>query len=473
MFPLFLVGPFAAAALAYFLRGSRARNALFGGYCLAHLAVVSRFWAVRPGPLSGEILVLDDLGLLFVTVVALLYALVALYTPTYLAAKGTPSNRVLVPCTLALLGVMDVALSTRHYGLLWVALEASTLASAPLIAHRVTPKKLEATWKYLLLCSVGIALALLGTFFLGISASAVEGPAADLTVSSMVSAAPRLSLPWLKGAFVFLLVGYGTKLGLAPLHTWLPDAYAEAPSPISALFSGALSNCAFLGILRVLPILEAAGAGTFGRDLLVLLGLLSLTVAAAFVLGQADLKRMLAYSSIENMGILALGVGIGGMGNYGALLHAVNHALVKTLLFLAVGNVLILCGTRAVGEVSGLLRRAPRTGALLALGFVAIVGTPPFGPFLSELTILRAALDQGLGLVALLYLVLLGATFVGMAGVTLSVLQGTPSEVAKPKEPLALLIPPGLLALGVLGLGLWIPAPVEALLRAAASGIGG
>lgn len=474
MLTAFLGAPFAAALAAYVLPRDRWRNALLAAYSLAHLGAVGAFWAARPAPVGGEVLVLDDLGLLFLTVTAVLYALVNLYTPTYLARKGTPSNRVFVPCTLALLGAMDLVASTRHFGLLWVAVEASTLASAPLIAHRVTPAKLEATWKYLLLCSVGIALALLGTFFLGIGAAALPGESEDFTVSALRAGAGALSVPWLKGAFVFLLVGYGTKLGLAPLHSWLPDAYSEAPSPVSALFSGALSNCAFLGILRVLPVLDAAGLGPFGRHLLVLFGLLSLLVAAAFILGQRDLKRMLAYSSIENMGILALGVGLGGLGTYGALLHAVNHSLVKSLLFLAAGNVLILCGTRTVGELKGLGRRAPRTSALFLIGFLAIAGTPPFGPFLSEFTIFRAAVDQGQGWIAGLYLALLAAVFVGMAAIVLNVVQGEPGDGAGPvREPWALVAPPAALALGVLGLGLMIPGPLESLLRGASLAAGG
>jgi hydrogenase-4 component F len=469
-----LAGPFLAAAVAYLLPRDGQRNALLVAYPLAHLIAVLACWTWPPAPLGGEVLILDDLGRLFLTVTAVLYALVGLYTPSYLALKGTPSNRIFVPCVLALLGAMDLVTATRHFGVLWVAVEASTLASAPLIAHRVTPAKLEATWKYLLLCSVGIALALLGTFFLGISASGIEGAPVDFTVTALAAAAPVLSLRWLKGSFVLLLVGYGTKLGLAPMHSWLPDAYSEAPSPVSALFSGALSSCAFLGILRVLPVLDAAGLGPWGRNLLILLGLVSLAVAAAFTLGQADLKRMLSYSSIENMGILALGVGLGGLGTYGALLHAVNHALAKALLFLSAGNVLLFCGTRSVGALKGLGRRAPWTGALFTVGFLAIVGSPPFGLFLSEFTILRAALEQGRPVVAALYLVLLAAVFVGMAGVMLNVLQGHPEEgTPVAHEPPALIWPPAVLALGVLVLGVVIPAPLESLLQGAARSLGG
>ncbi|MHB8763415.1 MAG: proton-conducting transporter transmembrane domain-containing protein, partial [Deferrisomatales bacterium] len=425
--------PFAAALLAWALPGDRSRLGLLLGASAAHLALVAGFWRVRPPALGGEALALDDLGLLFLTVTSVVFALVSLYTPAYLERKGRGSTRVYVSCSLALLGAMGMVCSTRHFGLLWVAIEASTLAGAPLIAHRLTPAKLEATWKYLLLCSVGVALALLGTFFLGLSAAGLPGGGVpDLTVSALQAAAPGLSVPWLKGSFVLLLVGYGTKMGLAPLHAWLPDAYGEAPSPTSALFSGALSNCAFLGVLRALPVLEGAGLGGFGRGLLLLLGFASLVVAAGFILGQADLKRMLAYSSVENYGIMAVGVGLGGVGTYGALLHAVNHSVAKVLLFLLAGNVLVLHGTRTIAALRGVAKRTPWTGALFAAGFLAIAGSPPFGPFLSEFTILRAALDGRGGGLAVLYLLLLGASFVGLTTGTLAVLQGEPAGPAPP-----------------------------------------
>jgi hydrogenase-4 component F len=471
MFSAFLAAPFVAALVGFGLPWHRARIGLLIGFAVTHLAAVGWFWGHPPAPVGGEILALDALGLLMLTVMSAVFAVVALYTPGYLKRKGHPTTRTYVACSLALLGAMSLAASTRHFGVLWVAIEASTLASAPLVSHRLSAAKLEATWKYLLLCSVGVALALLGTFFLGIGATTAPRPAHELTVTAVTAAAPVISIVWLRVAFVLLLVGYGTKMGLAPLHFWLPDAYSEAPSPASALFSGALSNAAFLGVLRVLPVMTAAGQGPFARNLLVLLGFVSLAVAAGFIFHQRDLKRMMAYSSVENYGILALGVGLGGIGSYGALLHAVNHALVKTLLFLVAGNVLVLCGTRSVGELRGLAARAPRTGALLAAGFLAIAGTPPFGPFWSEFTVLRAALDRPW--LAVLYLGLLGVVFVGMALVVLRVLHGARDEAERPAEPWSLLGPPALLLVGVLALGVVIPAPLEAVLRAAASSLGG
>lgn len=471
----FLALPFAAALLGLALPRERGRLAVLAGAALAHLAGTASFWVRRPGaPMAmggGQVLVVDDLGLLVLTLVSAVFALAALYTPGYLAGKGLRTTRTYVGCSLALLGAMSLAACTRHYGVLWVAVEASTLASAPLIAHRVTPAKLEATWKYLVLCSVGVALALLGTFFLGLGAVTAATPARELTVTALVAAAPSIPAPWLRAAFVLLLVGYGTKMGLAPLHMWLPDAYAEAPSPASAVLSGALSNVAFLAALRALPVLDAAGQGAFARGLLLTLGLASLVVAAAFVIRQRDLKRLFAYSSIENYGVLALGVGLGGAGTYGALLHAVNHSLAKTVVFFVAGNVLVLCGSRSVESLSGVARRAPWTGALLAGGVLAIAGSPPFGLFWSELTILRAALATPW--IAVAYLALLGATFVGMAQATLGVLHGDEDGAASVGEPWSLVVPPAALLLGVLALGFFVPAPLEALLQGAARVLGG
>jgi hydrogenase-4 component F len=237
---------------------------------------------------------------------------------------------------------------------------------------------------------------------------------------------------------ILFLVGYGTKMGLAPLHTWLPDAHSEAPSVVSALLSGALLNCAFLGILRVQQVCAAAGIAAFGQELLVGFGLLSMAVAAVFIPGQSDYKRMLAYSSIEHMGILALGVGVGGGGTFGALLHAVGHAATKAMLFLTAGNILAAYRTKSTAEVRGVLRVLPVSGALWVIGFFAITGSPPFGPFLSELTILRAMLDQGHPWIAAMFLALLAVIFVGMAGIVLEMAQGAPApEMAGPahREP--------------------------------------
>ena len=296
-----------------------------------------------------------------------------------------------------------------------------------------------------------------------------------MLLSDLMTDAALLQPGWLRAGFILLLVGYGTKMGLAPLHTWLPDAHAEAPSVASALLSGALLNCAFLGILRGQQLLGAAGLAPFGRELLVVLGLVSMTFGAVFVIRQADFKRLLAYSSVEHMGIMALGVGLGGAATFGALLHAVNHSVAKGMLFLVSGNLLAAYRTKSTVVVRGAVRVLPVSGVLWLVGLFAITGSPPFGTFLSELTILKGALDAGRWWVAAGYLVLLGAVFAGMGRIMVRMAQGEPGEgvaVGQREAWSAVLGPAVLLALALL-LGLWIPRGLAELLGVAGQLVGG
>ncbi len=265
-------------------------------------------------------------------------------------------------------------------------------------------------------------------------------------------------------------------MGLAPLHTWLPDAHSESPSVISALLSGALLNCAFLGILRLQQVGVAAGEIVFGQQLLVGFGLISMGVAAVFILGQTDYKRLLAYSSVEHMGILALGVGLGGAGSFGAMFHAINHSFTKAMLFFVAGNILAMYQTKTIGQVRGVLRRSPVTGALWIAGFLAITGTPPFGPFLSEFTILKAAFDNGSPVVGIIYLLLLAIIFIGMATAFLGMAQGQSETAPIAKSTgrsLLALSPPAVLGALVLGLGFYLPPTVSDLLHQIAQSLGG
>jgi hydrogenase-4 component F len=358
---------------------------------------------------------------------------------------------------------------SHHLALLWVGMEGTTLALAPLIFHRRDRRSLEAVWKYLVISSVGIALALLGTFFLATAQGDLGPGMRPLVLDDLVTGAAQLHPAWLKAAFVFLLVGYGTKLGLAPMHTWKPDTYGEAPALVSALMAGGLTSCAFLGIARATEVVSAAGLASFARPPLVAFGLLSLGVAAAFVIGQSDIKRLLAYSSVEHVGLLVLGLGIGGVGAYGSMLHLVNNALVKGLLFLAVGNAALVASPRG-----GLLRTAPASGALLLIGLFAVTGSPPFGMFLSELTILRATWGGGHAWIGLAVLVLLALIFIGIASMMLEMLYGSGPAAAPPvRESRWLLAGPAALALGALVLGVAIPGPLQDLLSRAAGALGG
>ncbi|MCW5803863.1 MAG: hydrogenase [Deltaproteobacteria bacterium] len=455
----FLVAfPLVVAGAAMLVPSARVRAWMVPATAQIHAAVTA--WVVIdvPAPMFESWLQLGPLGRVILGLLSAHYLVCSLYVPTYLAARAERPNRAFCACMIALLGTMSLVPISHHLGLMWVGIETSTLATAPLIYFNKTPRSLEAVWKYLLIGSVGVAFALFGSFFLA-SAAVHNGVDTSLLFEDLVRDAPRLSKPWLHSAFVVLLVGYGTKIGLAPMHTWKPDVYGEAPSVVGALLSGGMATCAFCALLRFLQISNAAGEGEgdVARDLLLVFGLLSMAVAAAFMILQRDYKRMLAYSSVEHMGIIAIGLGLGGLGTYGALLHLINNSFGKAVMFLAAGNIHRACGSRLVTDTIGAIRRVPASGALFLLGLFAVTGSPPFGMFLSELAILRAAFD-GSYVVAALVLVLLATAFVGMSSVVIKVVHGGPAgEVAREREPFLSIAPP-LAALAVLlALGIYLP----------------
>jgi hydrogenase-4 component F len=430
---------------------------------------------LEPGPALGGWLAVDPAGLLALSTLTAVFVASAAYAQGYLAVHPERDNRVFVGSLLVLLAAMTGVTLAQHLGLLWVIIEVSTLATAPLIYFRHDARSLEATWKYLMVCSLGIALALLGTFFLALSSAGPEGPR-TLLLRDLVAAGGVLSRPWLRTAFVFLLAGYGTKMGLAPFHAWKPDAYGEAPGVLGALLSGGVSNVAFLALVRVTGVCQAAGEGGFARAALLGIGLLSMAVAAVFLVGQRDLKRLLAYSSVEHMGILALGVGLGGAASAGAFFHMVNNGLTKGVLFLSVGNIHRAFGSKDADRVRGAARRLPVSGPLFLAGFLAVTGSPPFAPFFSELAILGGALRGGRPLVAAAFLALLALIFVAMGSTVLRVVQGDPGaeEVEKGFGDVAWTAgPPLALLLLVLALGLWVPSGFSGLLEAAAASVRG
>lgn len=468
-----------------------ARRMLLVAVAVTHAAAVTAAWLDRPGPMLGGWIALDAPGLLFLTVTSALFLAAAAYATGYLKRESDIERRrdfitgvpfvnqpeaVFIAGLLLFLGAMSLVAVSQHLGLLWAAVEGTTLASAPLIYFHQQKRALEAAWKYLVISSVGIALALLGTMFVSVAASAGGGGVDALVVGDLVDRAGSMDVSWLKAAFILVLVGYGTKMGLAPLHTWLPDAHSEAPSLVSALLSGALLNTAFLGIMRVAQVCNAAGLDGFTSQLLILFGALSMGVAAVFVLRQPDYKRMLAYSSVEHMGVLAFGVGVGGAATYGAMFHAVNHSVVKGMLFLLSGNILAVFGTKAAPVVTGLVRVLPVTGMLWLAGFLAITGSPPFGTFYSELAILKGGLDQGRWGISAVYLALLAMVFLGMASAMLHMAHGrvsTSMQGRSRRESLLAVAPPATLGLAALLLGLYLPAPLEDVLRESAHLFGG
>jgi hydrogenase-4 component F len=467
---LLILLPVAAGLLAYLGPAPRTRNALLVGTAALHTAGVALLWR-RPGlAAAGGWLAVDPLGLTVLTIVSVLFLAVATYALGFLRLERQRGGRVFVTCLLGFLAAASLVALAHHLALVWIGMEATTLSLAPLVFHRHDRRSLEAVWKYLVLSSVGIGLALLGTFFL--ASAQVQGR--PLILEDLVRYAGSLQPGLLRGSFIFLLVGYGTKMGLAPLHAWKPDTYGEAPSLVAGLMAGALTSCAFLGLARAVSIMTAAGQSEFMRPPLLAIGIVSMVVSAAFIIGQTDLKRLLAYSSVEHMGILVLALAIGGVGSYGAMLHLINNGLAKGLTFLAVGNVVIFYRTSEAAAIRGVLQRAPWTGVLLIVGLFAITGSPPFGMFVSELTILGAAIRGGFVWLAVIMIVLLAIIFVGMARMILDVAYGKPAEPGEPAaESRSLIAGPLVLAAIVLMLGLYLPAPLRAVLGEAARALGG
>jgi hydrogenase-4 component F len=472
---LVVLAPLLLAALAFALPRAGWRPPVLVAGALLHAAGVAGLWA-RPAPPPRDAWWgVDPAGLLALTVTSALFLACAAYAVGYLARRKDRDNRAFVGGLLLLLGAVSAVALAQHLGLLWVAIEITTLSTAPLIYFNRNERSLEAAWKYLVVCSVGITMALIGTFLLALASAAPGGPR-TLALGELVAAGPALSAPWLRVAFVFFLAGYGTKMGLAPFHAWKPDAYGEAPGLLGALLSGAVTAVAFVALVRVLRVCEAAGVGPFARQGLVAIGLLSLVVAAVFVVGQRDFKRMLAYSSVEHMGILVLGVGIGGAATSGAFFHLVANGLTKGVLFLAAGNIHRAFGSKRIEVVRGAARILPVSGPVFLAAFLAITGSPPFAPFFSEFAILSGAIREGAWVPAAALLLALSVIFVGMGATVLGVVQGAPPEElpgARFTDSLLTAGPPLLLMAAVLALGLWVPEPLRAAFAAAAASIGG
>lgn len=394
MILLLILIPLLAAAITFTIPDNKLRPWMLPLTASAHLGLAA--WLLPQGDqwLPGRWLAIDPLSRIFVGVISLVFFLCALYAPAYLRARDERPNRVMCTCLLVFLGMISLVTMSHHLGLMWVAMEATTLVTAPCIYFNHNSRSLEATWKYLLIGSVGIAIALLGSFFLAYS-MIEAGSESTLLFDELVEHSHKLSLPWLHASFVLLVVGYGTKMGLAPMHTWKPDAYGEAPGIIGALLAGGLTTCAFLCVLRFFHVAHIAHDDAYAQRILLFLGLLSMGTAAVFMARQKDIKRCLAYSSVEHMGMLAFGIGIGGAAVNGALLHVLHNSICKVGLFLAAGNIHRAYGSKSTDEVQGVLRRLPVTGVLLLIGFFAVTGSPLFGPFVSEYQMLTSALAAG------------------------------------------------------------------------------
>jgi hydrogenase-4 component F len=453
-------------------------------------AVVSLFTLIAASVLTARVIsegpmvvadgwfFIDSFNVFLVTLTAFVAFTTALFSRPYMRIEkehGRLSDarlRLYHSSYQIFIGMMVLALTTNNMGILWVSMEGATLATVLLVSLYRTPAALEAAWKYFILCGVGIALALFGTILLYFAAEKVLGSGGTaLTWTHLNAVKAQLEPTVLQLAFVFLLVGYGTKVGLAPLHSWLPDAHAEGPTPVSAVLSGLLLNVALYAVMRSKVLVDGALGNHMAGNLMMGFGLLSVVLAAFLIKRQTDVKRMFAYSSIEHMGLITFAFGMGGpVANFAALLHMTMHSLTKSAIFFAVGHATQKAGTQLMDGIRGLIQTNPTLGWGLMLGTIAILGMPPFGVFASEFLIITTAMHEHPWATPLLLLAL-GVAFASIFGKVQPMVFG---ETALPKLPYQPALMPVFLHLGlVLMLGLFIPPYLAAWYRQAAQLLGG
>jgi hydrogenase-4 component F len=446
----------------------------FVATCVLTVGVIS------DGPLfawSREFYI-DPLNVFLVTLTAFVGLTTAIFSRPYMRVerdhgKMTPSRMRLYHSMYQLFSfTMLIALTTNNLGILWVAMEAATLTTVLLVSVYRTPASLEAAWKYFILCGVGIAQALFGTVLLYMAAEKVIGlEGGALLWTNLDAVKARLDPTIITLAFAFLFIGYGTKVGLVPMHNWLPDAHAEGPTPVSAVLSGLLLNVAVYALLRCKVLTDGALQSPLAGHLMMAFGLLSVVVAAFFLSRQKDVKRMFAYSSIEHMGLITFAFGMGGpIANYAGLLHMTVHSLIKSGIFFAVGHATQKAGTQNMADIRGLIKVSPTVGWGLMLGSLAILGMPPFGVFASEFLILTTAMREQPWATPFLLLAL-GVAFASVFSRVQPMVFGDTS--VKPlRHPPALVPVFAHLGLGLM-LGLYIPPYLDAWYRQAAQMIGG
>lgn len=410
----------------------------------------------------------DALGAIVMLIIAGVGFVVTVYSVAYLrreTAKGiiglTRTRQYFILLDL-FLAAMFLAVATSNPIVTWIGIEATTLSTAFLISFYNKPSAMEGAWKYLIINSVGLLLGFLGTLLFLTSLQAASEHTL-ITWSSLLANASSLDPFVAKIAFIFVFIGYGVKAGFAPLHTWLPDAHSKAPAPISALLSGVLLNVAFFTILKFKIITGASVGDEFASTIFVGFGLLSIAVAAMIIFVQRSYKRLLAYSSIENMGIMALGFGFGGLGAFAAVLHMLYHSFIKSALFLLSGNFLLAFSSSKIKNVRGALSVIPLTSVLFLVGIFAIAGTPPFGMFLTKLTVLSSGMGLHL-VVVVVALLLFAIVFMGLFKHASAMLFGEkPEDINKEKESVWLVLPPIVLLAAALYFSIHTPDVLRTL----------
>ena len=460
-----LVLPALGAALLALLRDERKGAWLNALVSFLTFACALALIGERPAP--GPYLIVDDLNAVFILVSTLVGFTTSVFSASYIAHELESGHltqahlRFYHAMYQMLMFGMNLALLSNNVGLMWVAVELATLTTVVMVGIYRTPAALEAAWKYFLLGSVGIALALFGTILVYLAARATVGEGLDaMAWDILVANAHAFDPALLNLAFVFLLLGYGTKVGLVPLHAWLPDAHAEGPTPISAVLSGLLLNVALFAVLRFKGIMSANPAALAPGPLMVTLGLSSVVFAAFMLYRRQDIKRLFAYSSIEHMGIITFAFGMGGtLANFAGLLHMTLHSLTKSAIFFCVGHIAQAKGTQRMADIRGLTVSHPALGWTLSLGVVAIAGLPPMGLFMTEFLIVTSTFARAPVLAVILglaLLVALGALLLRLNGLAFGEPDGRNDPVKASFLPVALH-----LAL-VLVAGIWLPPALVA-----------
>ena len=470
-----LLFPIIACLLMFIIRNKTFDCFMINAYAIVH-SVITTLLALNIGrETSQPYFAVDNTNLIFLIVLSLVFLMVAFYNNGYVKTFEYPDRRIRNYSMMILIFVLAMTgtILSTDLGIAWVLVEATTLSSAYLIYFNKTKHSIEAAWKYVFICSIGIALAFVGIILLNISTGSVN----TLNFAHLYRCASSFDHNWLTLAFVFMLFGFGAKMGLAPIHFWLPDAHSEAPSPISALLSATLLNSAFLLIVRAFKIMTLADCTGYARFMLFIMGFISLFVTAVFVYHIRNYKRMLAYSSIENMGILAIGTALGGFAYYAVILHLIGHSLAKASFFLTSGNVLELYGTKRIKSVSGLMKADGKTAWLWILSFLAICAFPTSVLFISEFIMIKTMILQGHYLLCVLFVLLLTIVLYGIGKVVLKMAFG---DLSSDKEKLVnenkskvsrvMYIPQFIMLIIVFTLGVYIPPFLNNIIKCAIAG---
>lgn len=429
----------------------------------------------------GNAFYIDSLGAVILLPISIVGFVAVLYSKNYMGRQydiGLIDDKHIVRyyqgLSIFLLSMLVVPI-TNNLGVMWVTVEATTLVSVLLIMLYFKENAIEAAWKYLIIATVGLSFALIGTVFFYYANITAASSEDAMNWTGMVHNSKLFDPSLVKIAFVFILVGYGTKAGLAPMHTWLPDAHSEAPTPVSALLSGVLLNCALYGIIRFHIVTSSTVGHAFSNQLLIILAVVSIGIAAASIYFQKDMKRMLAYSSVEHMGLVSLGIGFGGIfGIYGAILQIINHAIAKPLMFFASGTVSQKYETKVMSKIKGIIKVMPITGALFLIGGFALVGMPPFNIFLSEFLVLSSGFQSGQFLITMIVIAFLVITFAVFLRHLIKMVFGNPVVEMKQDDMGKLaVIPMAILASLVIIFGFYIPDQLQTLVHNASNIITG